>query len=70
MLRAPRIGARDQRRRNRERHRGFTMFDDLEDQMKRGDKSSKKLLLYQAGGLLVALGVFALLGWAMMTYSG
>jgi hypothetical protein len=46
------------------------MFDELEDQMDRGDKSSKKLLLYQAGGLLVALGVFALLGWAMMTYAG
>jgi hypothetical protein len=46
------------------------MFDDLEHQMERGNKSSKKLLLYQAGGLLVALTIFALLGWAMMTYSG
>jgi len=49
---------------------GATMFDDLEHQMERGNKSSKKLLLYQAGGLLVALTIFALLGWAMMTYSG
>lgn len=57
-------------RRNRERQKVHTMFDDLEDQMDRGNKSSKKLLLYQAGGLLVALGVFALLGWAMMTYAG
>ncbi len=46
------------------------MFDDLQDQMERGDTSSRKLLLYQAGGLLVALAVFALLGWAMMTYAG
>lgn len=47
------------------------MFDDLEHQMESEDSSSsKKLWLYQAGGLLVALGVFALLGWAMMTYAG
>lgn len=45
------------------------MFDDLEQQMER-TVSSRKLLLYQAGGLLVALAVFALLGWAMWTYAG
>lgn len=46
------------------------MFDDLEHQMERGDSSSRNVMLYQAGGLLVALAVFALLGWAMMTYAG
>jgi hypothetical protein len=47
------------------------MFDDLEHQIERGrDSFSSRAWVYQAGGVLVALAVFILLGWAMWTYSG
>lgn len=48
------------------------MFDNLEDQMHRGEDSSqsRKVLFCQLGGVLVAFCVFLLLGWAMWTYTG
>ncbi len=48
------------------------MFDELEKQMENGDgsASSRRAWLYQAGGALLAFGVFLLLGWAMWRYAG
>ena len=47
------------------------MFDELEKQFGRGDDSasSKRLWIYQVGGVLLAFAVFLLLGWAMWTYT-
>ena len=46
------------------------MFDELEKQMEHDETSSRRAWIYQAGGALLAFGVFLLLGWAMWRFAG